>query len=234
MPAGTFLIYPDKPMKRLGLYLGLLIFPFLVACNEDDDSIDYSKYYGWRDKNDALFDRLSSYLSTESGNAYFHDSILSLSNAECVTFYRVLRSANEDSLRAIGRWYTPYYTSNLRVHYTLYDTKSVMDLLPADAADFNSPAIMDSIFFDSSVKADTLQSMQVTFYENFTCGDVVAGWGDVLQNMHIGDCWLVAIPWQCGYGMNGKISSGIDPYSSLFFRIELYDIIWWGGTVRKP
>lgn len=221
-------------MKLFGLYLSLLMIPFIVACNDDDDSIDYGKYYGWRDENNALFDRMSSYLSTDGGAAYFHDSIRSLGNGECATFYRVLRSADEDSLRAIGRWYTPYYTSNLRVHYTLYDTKSVLERLPSDAAGFNTPAIMDSIFFDSAVKADTLQSMQVLYYENFTCGDVVDGWGDVLQNMHIGDCWLVAIPWQCGYGMSGKIASGIDPYSTLFFRIELCDIIWWGGVMEKP
>ncbi len=221
-------------MKLFGLYLSLLVAPLFMACHDDDDSIDYSKYYGWRDKNDELFDRMSSYLSAEGKNAYFHDSIRSLSNAECATFYRVIRPANEDSLRAIGRWYTPYYTSNLRVHYTLYDTKSVMNMLPSDASAFNATTTMDSIFFDSAAKADTLQSMQVQFYENFTCGDVVEGWGDVLQNMHIGDCWLVAIPWQCGYGMSGKISSGIDPYSTLFFRIELCDIIWWGGVIETP
>ena len=104
--------------------------------------------------------------------------------------------------------------------------------MPGDAALFNDPAVMDSIFFDSSIKADTLESMQVKYYENFTCNDVIDGWGDILQNMHIGDEWLVAIPWQLGYGQSGQSSGGIMPYSSLFFRVKLCDILWWGGTVE--
>jgi FKBP-type peptidyl-prolyl cis-trans isomerase len=109
----------------------------------------------------------------------------------------------------------------------------VLDLLPTDAASFNNPAVMDSIFFDSSTKADTLQSYQVQFYDSFSCSSVIEGWADILQQMHIGDTWLVAIPWQAGYGQAGSTSGGtIDPYSSLFFRIQLCDITWWGGTLE--
>lgn len=220
-------------MNRLCPYLlVLLLAPLFVACNDDDDDIDYSKYYGWRDDNAALFARLAASLDERGADAYFARSFRSLSAPHCATFVRVIRSADEEALRAEGRWYTPYYTSNLKVHYTLYDTKSVMKRLPASDDALNDPAVMDSIFFDSATKADTLQAKQVEFYENFTCGDVVVGWGDVLQNMHIGDNWLVAIPWEIGYGMSGQSSAGIDPYSSLFFRIELCDIIWWGGTVE--
>ena len=220
-------------MKRI--LFALLALPMLVtSCFDDDDSnvIDYSKYYEWRDRNNAIFDTMESYLATHGESAYFSDTIQSLSYPAFKTFYRVIASANEDSLRAIKKWYTPFSTSTLKVHYTLYDTESVLDLMPGDAALFNDPAVMDSIFFDSSIKADTLESMQVQYYENFTCNDVIDGWGDILQNMHIGDEWLVAIPWQLGYGQSGQSSGGIMPYSSLFFRVKLCDILWWGGTVE--
>lgn len=200
-----------------------------IACNEDD-KIDYSDYYDWRDENNMLTYRLSEYHRTMGGSAYFTDTIGSLSEPlapKC--FYRVIASANEDSLRSINKWYSPYYTSKLKMHYTLYDTHSVMKKIPADDASFNNVAIMDKIFFDSENKADTLESNQVTFFENFTAATVIVGWGDIIQKMHIGDNWLVCIPWFLGYGQSGN--SSIDPYTNLFFRMELVDITNLGGPV---
>jgi hypothetical protein len=219
-------------MNRFCYLLAIPAALALTACSDDSNTVDYSKYYSWRDRNNDLFADLGEYYETTAVDAYFDHRVESLANPGCYNYYRVIRSADEEALRAKHKWYTPYYTSTLKAHYTLYDPESVLDKLPADAASFNNPAVMDSIFFDSASKADTLQAMQVEFYESFTCASVVEGWGDILQQMHIGDTWLVAIPWQAGYGMTGNTSSTapIDPYSSLFFRIELCDITWWGGT----
>lgn len=222
-------------MKHLLFILTLLaVVPVCSSCDDDDDKgINYIDYYPWRDRNNEFMTRLETNLLEYGQQAYFHDSVASLGEPYASpTFYHVCRAANEDSLRAINKWYTPYFTSTLKVHYTLYDTESVLDKMPSGAG-FNDPAVMDSIFFDSANKADTLQSMQVEFFEDFTCRDVVKGWADVLQQMHIGDMWVVAIPWQTGYGQEGQMAGGIDPYSTLFFRIELCDITWWGGTVDE-
>lgn len=204
----------------------------LPSCNDDDDSVDYTKYYKWRDENAQYSRDLVSYIGSYGSNAYFTDSVMSMS--EPISFpscYRVIKAANEDSLRRINRWYTPYYTSTLKTHYTLYDSKDVMRKMPTNAADRNNPAIMDSIFFDSAIKADTIESKQVEFFSDFTCGSVVVGWGDILQRMHIGDNWLICIPWYLGYGQAG--SSNIDPYSNLFFRIELVDITRLGDNFSR-
>lgn len=202
-----------------------------IACN-DDDTIDYSDYYVWKNQNNDVMLRMHDYQKRLGQNAYFTDTIAS--QAEPLSFrclYRVITSANEDSLRAINKWYTPYYTSTLKMHYTLYDPKSVMSKLPADEASFNNPEIMDKIFFDSENKADTLESQQVTFFEDFTCASVIVGWAEILQHMHIGDNWLVAIPWYLAYGQAGN--STIDPYSNLYFRMELVDITKLGGPVPE-
>lgn len=217
-------------MKKNLLFLFTLLAMGLgfIACNDDDDRIDYSDYYGWRDENDAVMLRYYSSLDKLKGSAYFNDTIGSQSEPfapKC--FYRVISSANEDSLRSINRWFTPYYTSTLKMHYTLYDPKSVMKKLPADDASLNNAAVMDKIFFDSENKADTLESQQVTFFENFSCGSVIPGWGDILQHMHIGDNWLVCIPWYLAYGQKGNTT--IDPYSNLYFRMQLVDITKLGG-----
>lgn len=197
---------------------------FIAACsNVDEDKVDYSKYYEWRDKNNEIMYRITQYQKSMGQNAYFGDSIRSLSEPlsyKC--FYRVISSANKDSLEKIGKWYTPFYTSTLKMHYTLYDPKSVMKKLPIDDASFNDSAVMDRIFFDGNNKADTIESKQVEFFEDFTCASVITGWGDVLQHMHIGDSWLVCIPWYLAYGQAGN--SNIDPYSNLYFRMQLVDI----------
>jgi FKBP-type peptidyl-prolyl cis-trans isomerase FklB len=221
-------------MKRLFYYLALPAALLLgTACADDDNTVDYSDYYKWKDRNNELFSNMGEYYETTAIDAYFDHRVASQANPGCYNYYRVIRQADEEALRAANKWYTPYYTSTLKVHYTLYDTESVLDLLPTDAASFNNPAVMDSIFFDSSTKADTLQSYQVQFYDSFSCASVIEGWADILQQMHIGDTWLVAIPWQAGYGQAGSTSGGtIDPYSSLFFRIQLCDITWWGGTLE--
>ena len=210
----------------------------LASCNDDDPAVDYTKYYAWRDRNTAAIDRLGEGLRQHGAQAYFADSVASAlepytpggDRTYCQpSFYHVLEAADEADLRARHRWFTPYFTSTLRCHYTLYDTESVLDRL--DGTDLCDLEAMDAIFLDG--QTDTLQSMQVEYFENFTCASVVKGWADLLMQMHEGDSWVVAIPWQLGYGQTGQASGGIAPYSTLFFRLKLVDIIRWGGTVDE-
>lgn len=218
-------------------YIIMLAMCFMcIACDDDDDSIDYTKYYSWRDQNNFLTFNLlddAKYLGT---NAYFTDSIVSLSEPFAVsTLYRRLENANEDSLRKIGKWYTPYYTSTVKVHYTLYNPKSVWNRFEEYGVLYsqskrNDAAIMDRIFGigytpgmpGHEVKADTLESFQVQTLTT-TCDAVIKGWQDCLQNMHIGDNWLITVPWYLAYGQVGS-GSNIDPYTNLYFRIKLVDI----------
>lgn len=217
-----------------------------VACDDDDDKnkVDYTKYYGWRDQNTALSAQYIYDIRQMGDRAYFTDSIRSFSEPYAIpTVYRVLRSANEDSLRAINRWYTPYANSTLTARYTLFDTKSVMkffeehDML-TNQANRNDSALMNKCFGigrtwgdpDYDLKADTLESALVKPFRDFTCQSVIAGWGDVLQHMHIGDRWLISIPWFLAYGQAGS-GKTIQPYSNLYFMLELSDITYWGGTV---
>lgn len=82
--------------------------------------------------------------------------------------------------------------------------------------------LYNDVAFDSSYTAvDSL----------FTCapGDVIAGWGLALQNMHVGDSARVIIPWQLAYG---STSTGTIPaYSALQFDIKLVNI---SGYEIKP
>lgn len=208
----------------------------LIACNDDDD-IDYTQYYGWRDQNLDLSLKLINDARTLGKSAYFSDTLVSLSEPySYYTMAHIIQPANEDSLRQINRWYTPYFTSTLKVHYTLYDPSSVWKKFEeygilTDASKRNDAELMNKIFGigyspdmeGHEMKADTLESSQVKYFENFTCSSVIKGWQDCLQQMHIGDNWLIMVPWYLGYGQAGS-GSNIGPYSNLFFRIKLEDI----------
>jgi hypothetical protein len=151
--------------------------------------------------------------------------------------------ANLDSLRNLNprKDYRPYSTSTLSVHYTLYQTDSLYAKVRRQGGwtkEYlrNPGGLLDSLFFAcadrSPLKADTIESYQVKYYTGFTPNGVITGWGDILQQMYIGDHVVCMIPWYLAYGQQGSGSS-INPYSNLFFQIELCDITSWGGNVAN-
>lgn len=231
-------------MKKL-LYLLLAVWatPLFLACNEDDDDVDYTEYYDWRDENNALTELLYSAKNSDSAATYFNQSVQSLKEPQSYpSFYHYVHRANLDSLRNLNprKDYKPFSTSTLSVHYTLFQTDSLYARVQKQGGwsmDYlrNPNGMLDSLFFasaeDSPLKADTIESYQVKYYTGFTPNAVINGWGDILQQMYIGDHVVCMIPWFLAYGQSGSGSS-INPYSNLFFRIELCDITSWGANVE--
>lgn len=74
---------------------------------------------------------------------------------------------------------------------------------------------IDGSVFDSSVDRGTPAEFGVT--------QVIKGWTEVLQLMHVGDKWKVTIPQELAYGERGA-GAKIKPYSTLIFDIELLGI----------
>lgn len=58
--------------------------------------------------------------------------------------------------------------------------------------------------------------------EAFRLCDVIEGWQIVLQRMHVGDKWIIYLPYQMGYGT--KASGPIPAFSTLIFEVELLGI----------
>ena len=58
--------------------------------------------------------------------------------------------------------------------------------------------------------------------EAFRLCDVIDGWQIALQQMHVGDKWIIYIPSEMGYG--SKASGPIPGFSTLIFEVELLGI----------
>ena len=58
--------------------------------------------------------------------------------------------------------------------------------------------------------------------EAFRLSDVIEGWQLDLQQMHIGDKWVIYIPYTMGYG--SRTSGPIPAFSTLIFEVELLGI----------
>lgn len=56
----------------------------------------------------------------------------------------------------------------------------------------------------------------------FTTEEVVKGWTEALQKMHVGDEWILYVPPELGYGE--RASPKIPANSVLIFRLKLLDV----------
>lgn len=90
----------------------------------------------------------------------------------------------------------PEVTSKVKVHYT--------------------GKLIDGREFDSSKR----RGEPAVFGVN----EVIQGWQDVLPLMTVGSRWLVSIPSDLAYGVNGA-GAAIGPNETLVFEIELLDIV---------
>lgn len=58
--------------------------------------------------------------------------------------------------------------------------------------------------------------------EAFHLNQVIEGWQQALRKMHVGDRWLIYIPYTLGYG--SRSSGPIPGFSTLVFEVELLSI----------
>ncbi len=98
----------------------------------------------------------------------------------------------EDVIKGAGG--TPSPTSTVTVHY--------------------HGTLLSGLVFDSSVERERPAQ--------FPLGQVIAGWTEGLQYMHVGEKFRFFIPSQLAYGDRGVAS--IPPGSTLIFDVELLSI----------
>jgi FKBP-type peptidyl-prolyl cis-trans isomerase len=77
--------------------------------------------------------------------------------------------------------------------------------------------MIDGTVFDSSYP----RNEPAIFYP----GQVIPGWNEALQLMPVGSKWRLFIPESLAYGANPPKMSGIQPFSTLVFEVEVLEIV---------
>ena len=75
-------------------------------------------------------------------------------------------------------------------------------------------SLIDGKEFDNSYKRNCPEAFRLC--------EVIDGWQLALQQMHVGDKWIIYIPYELGYGT--KTSGPIPAFSTLIFEVELLGI----------
>ena len=75
-------------------------------------------------------------------------------------------------------------------------------------------SLIDGKEFDNSYKRNCPEAFRLC--------EVIDGWQLALQQMHVGDKWVIYIPSEMGYG--SKASGPIPGFSTLIFEVELLGI----------
>ena len=200
---------------RISKYLFLLVMAVfaLSSCSENDDS--YDEYANWQERNEQAFADTLAYakkmgesqgwyvyrkwsLENQTPNKDVNGVEVPLSYKDCDHIIVHVLDKGEGTT-------SPLYTDSVKVSY-------LGRLLGTDT--YPAGYVFDKTFEGTYDKA----TAQVTT-------NLASGWIDgfttAVLNMHIGDHWLVYIPYQLAYGSTQSSSSVIPAYSMLRFEIVL-------------
>lgn len=210
-----------KPVFYLLPFL-LWAVGMLASCEEVEEA---SEYDNWRARNEAFIDSISTHV----GNNYIGslEDVQRVEEGEMFAIRDLWTSTNENSyyiyckkikkLDDYANARRPLFTESVNVYY--YGT--LMNGLSFDG-NFVGYGATDQGFLDKNdvTKAPTDFDSPAEFSLS---GGTISAWMMVLSYMHVGERWMVYIPWQCAYGSSGQGS--IPGYSALAFDMQLENIV---------
>ena len=187
--------------------LCLLTVVPLISCEEDDDDEDTSQEYeNWQQRNDEMLELWAADPELKKYKNYALNESATAGNSDCI-YVKVLESGTGESI-------TPFLTDTVRIAYR-------GRLIP-------SKTYPEGFVFDQSYLNDFRWE---TAYATSGSG-WIAGIQTALLRMHVGDRWLIHVPYQLGYG--GSTSNALIPaFSNLVFDVALYDV-WHPEETRPP
>lgn len=202
---------------RISKYLFLLMMAVfaLSSCSEDDNTVD--EYANWQARNEKAFADTLAYARQQIANGSDEWKVIlkwslqnqtpnkdTNGNAVPLTYkdvdYIVVHVL--DKGKGSG---CPMYTDSVKVSYR--GRMLGTDTYPAGY-------VFDKTF-DGTYDKTTAQ------VATYAVNGLVDGFTTALLNMHIGDRWMVYMPYQLAYGTTQSSSSTIPAYSMLRFEIVL-------------
>lgn len=192
-------------MNKTHIYILIAVMAVLLggamsSCSET--SADDGEFDNWKSRNEQYFSRVYSEAKAkaDAGDASWkvlRSTTLNDDVAKHDYDHVVVQVLNQGTGSGC-----PFYTDSVKVHYS-------GRLMP-------SATYPQGMVFDQSWTGDyNLATMQP---RNFAVSGVVSGFATAMQNMHIGDRWVVTIPYQLGYG---SATNAGQAYSTLVFDITL-------------
>lgn len=192
------------------LILFVLALPMLLAsCSEEDDTV--YEYENWVTRNDTYFNNLTDSVNKliaagrTDWKRYKAWSKLTTTTGDNDDYILVNVVESGDQSTA-----TPLYSDSVAVHY-------IGRYMP-------SRSYPQGYEFDNSYSVD--YDTEVSKPAGFWVKNVVDGWTTALMQMHVGDRWIVYVPYALGYGSSDyTTSSGSIPGgSTLIFDMKLVSI----------
>lgn len=192
----------------------------LSSCSEDND--ETIEFENWQAKNEQVF-------------------------ADTLSYAQQRITQGDSSWKVIRCWSLQDQTPNEGASTPTYDDSDYIIVHVLDEGTGSGcPMISDSVsvsykgrllpsttyaegyVFDKTFEGafDKATALPTTFAVNA----MVSGFTTALLNMHIGDRWMVYIPYQLAYGEDG--SSSIPGYSMLRFELVLHS--YWRPNGKAP
>ena len=211
-------------LKNLKYLFLLLMSAFVLAsCSETDEEGD-SEYADWQAKNETAFAEVLAKAKQEGevNNWYIYRK-WSMDN----------QTANKDNN---DNPITPTYKEledNIVVQVLGQGEGSAVRPLYTDSVMVSYKGmLMNDYVFDSTFTDD--YDVQKAQTANFLTSGLVDGFTTALMKMrHIGDHWMVTMPYTLGYGSQQSSDSNIPAYSMLKFEIVLKGCYKNGKWIKK-
>ena len=175
---------------------------FLFSCSDETET--ESEFANWQARNDAVTDQWAANASYRKIKTFSKDPNVAGKNSDYI-YVEVLESGSGTE--------SPLYNDTVRVAFQ-------GRLIP-------STNYADGYMFTYSYLGD-FNWRTIGTSDGASWRD---GFSTALQNMHIGDRWLVRIPYTLMYG--AESDTGFPSYSNMIFDIALVDF-WHPGETRPP
>ena len=211
-------------LKNLKYLFLLMMSTFvLTSCSETDEESN-SEYADWQAKNETAFAEILAKAKQEGeANNWYIYRTWSMDN----------QTANKDNN---DNPITPTYKEledNIVVQVLGQGEGSAVRPLYTDSVMVSYKGmLMNDYVFDSTFTGD--YDVQKAQTANFLTSGLVDGFTTALMKMgHIGDHWMVTMPYNLGYGSQQSSSSTIPAYSMLKFEIVLKGCYKNGKWIKK-
>lgn len=194
--------------KKIYLFSLVLLALVFVSCEETKDE---SKYDNWRARNESYIDDLRNTYDTAPDHGGL-DKFQMITNPGKFLYYKEVEAVESDQLNEEKVGKRPS-ASNASVSI-YYKAVNILGEFVEGNYTGKNPVAGDP----NPIEGDT-----PVLTDNISSNIFVMGLKEALQQMTVGDRWIIYIPWNYGFG-SGDNTSLISRYSVLGYSTLICDV----------